>query len=216
MSKEGKRKNSYQWCAGWPIIGRLWEVPSDAIVEARREVISATFYAGMPFWFLPTIGSLIFLQRPKIWEGLANGELFIYSAALIGPLAYIITKRHGRFKIPEEIDGDLEDRGLSYLFPYGQAITYFSSFLCIMSGLIFVIQRFRSLDQLKNVQIINETGLIWLSAFVAALSTFLLFCVTAYRNMLESLDRKHSDIISSSLKKVEDTTLNEWLGRKDD
>ena len=200
--------------SGWPIIGRLWEVPPEALKEARAEVVSATFYSTMPFWFLPVIGSVIFLNRPSLWSGVNGGELLVYAAALVGPLAYIITKRHGRFKVPDDIEEGNSESELSYPFPYGRASFYLASLLCIMSGLVFTIQRLKSLEQFKGIPLINEAGLVWLSLVIAVFSTILLFCVTAYRNMLESLERKHSDRISLALRGDEDRTYDQWLDRK--
>ncbi len=200
--------------SGWPLVGRLWEVPSDALKEARGEVVSATIYATMPFWFLPLIGVFVFLQRPSVWSGLVNGELFVYAATLVGPLAYIITKRHGRFRVPRDLEEGEEEGLLSYPFPYGRPSFYAATIICVLSGLVFTLQRLRSLDQFKNVDFINEDGLVWLSILVGALATLLLFCVTAYRNMLDSLEREHSDKISDALKNDEDTAYDQWMERK--
>jgi hypothetical protein len=198
---------------GWPLVGRLAEVPKDSLREARDEIASATFFGTMPFWFLPIVGWFIFLQHPSVWTSIKNGELFIYAASLVGPLAYIITKRHGRFKVPKRDDGD-EETPLSYPFPYGRSSSYLACIICVLSGAIFSIQRMRDTEVFSKVAFINEGGLVWLSVIVFLLSSLLLFCVIAYRNMLESLDRKHSDIITNSLPTQEQTLFEEWLERK--
>lgn len=197
--------------AGWPLVGRLWEVPPSAMKEARKEVLSATFYSTMPFWF-PIVGLLIFTGRPRIWATIVDGGLFIYAAAILGPLGYIVTKRHGRFKVPTEIDENEERSSLSYRFPAMQETFYFASIVCILSGVALTARRF--IDPGASQQIINETGVAILSIIVALLATFLLFCVTAYRNMMEAIERQHSELISSSLKTDTEHAFDEWLDRK--
>jgi uncharacterized membrane protein YhaH (DUF805 family) len=197
--------------SGWPLVGRLWEVPPDAMKEARKEVLSATFYSTMPFWF-PVVGVLIFTGKPAIWDTIVEGGLFIYAAAILGPLGYIVTKRHGRFKIPSEIDENEERSSLSYRFPAMQETFYFASIVCILSGVALTARRF--IDPESPQQIINESGVAVLSIIVAIGATFLLFCVTAYRNMMEVIERQHSELISSSLKDATDHAFDEWLDRK--
>lgn len=209
--------NLFSRVAGWPIIGQLCDVPTEALREARKEVVSATIYATMPFWFLPLVGSIVFLKAPNFWTGVENGELFVYGSTLVGPLAYIITKRHGRFKVPSELeDNEERETPLSYPFPYGQTSFYLATLLCIMSGFVFTVQRLKSLSEFKNIDFINETGLVWPSVFVALISTILLFCVTAYRNMLEELDKSHSDKISKALPRQEAATFERWMEVKRD
>ncbi|MFL6731530.1 MAG: hypothetical protein ACJ8EP_04230, partial [Sphingomicrobium sp.] len=82
-----------------PLLGRLKEVPADALKEARDEVLTTTLFAAMPFWF-PLIAYLVMTEAPAALEPLHKGELLIYSASLVGPLTYIITKRYGRFVAP--------------------------------------------------------------------------------------------------------------------
>lgn len=200
--------------SGWPIVGRLSEVPHDSLVEAKDEIVSALIFSTMPFWFLPIVGGIIFLEPPQFLSALAGGELFIYSATLVGPLAYVIHKRYGRFKAPKE-DPDEPDTPLTFPFPYGKTFSYLVIIICILSGFIFSIQRVRSIPALRNIHIINEDGLLWLSIFVFFVAHLVLFCVTAYRNMLEGLAGKHSERISRALQVQETEAYDEWIGRKE-
>jgi hypothetical protein len=197
--------------SGWPLVGRLWEVPPEALKEARKEVLSSTFYSTMPFWF-PVVGMLVFTGAPGIWDLMVDGGLLIYAAAILGPLGYIVTKRHGHFKVPSEIDDNEENASLSYRFPAMQETFYFASVVCILSGVVLTARRFAPPGSPQNL--INDAGVAALSVVVALAATFLLFCVTAYRNMIEAIERRHSDLISSSLKDATDTAFSEWLDRK--
>ncbi len=196
-----------------PIFRRLHEVPKEALVEARTEIVYATFFSTMPFWFLPIIGGIIFLERPSFWAGIVGGELFIYAATLAGPLFYIITKRHGRFKVPSG-DDDTEDTPLTYAFPEGMLLTVATVIICILSGVIFTLQKLKDIKALENIEIINESGLVYLSIFVFLFSTAILFCVLAYRNMLEALSEEHTEKINQSLSDAEDRTMADWIERK--
>jgi hypothetical protein len=146
---------------GWPIIGRLWEVPPDALKDAREEIFSAIFWSTMPFWILPILGTVIFSQPLNFVDPISNGELFVYSATLLGPLAYVIHKRYGRFRAPTDGESG-EGEPLSYTFPYGKTFSYVVAISCILSGVVFSIQRMKDIEALKNVKFVNEVGLFWL------------------------------------------------------
>ena len=47
-----------------PVIGRLREVPRDALKEARDEVLTTTLFAAMPFWF-PLIAAVVMTEAPS-------------------------------------------------------------------------------------------------------------------------------------------------------
>lgn len=198
---------------GWPIVGRLWEVPPDALHDARDEIVSAIFWSTMPFWILPILGIVIFAQPADFLGPISNGELFVYSATLLGPLAYVIHKRYGRFRAPRESEDD-EGEPLSYTFPYGRTFSYVVAMSCILSGVVFSIQRMKDIDALKHIKFVNDDGLFWLSVASFFVANLVLFCVLAYRNMLKGLEQKHSENISGALKRDEDRAIAEWSERK--
>ncbi|MGP1283365.1 MAG: hypothetical protein ACTS1X_10350 [Parasphingopyxis sp.] len=213
MSARDQKNGWLRRLDGWPFVGKLWKVPPEALREARKEVFYSTLFSTMPFWF-PVVGLLIFTGRSNFWDTISSGGLFIYAAAILGPLGYIVTKRHGRYRLPADIDDDDDKAALSYRFPAMQETFYFASFICILSGVTLTIQRFAGGGPTDSL--VNETGVAVLSVVVALLATFLLFCVTAYRNMMEVIEREHSDTISSSLKLEADNAFDEWLDRKGD
>lgn len=200
--------------AGWPIVGRLWEVPKSALREAAREVGLATAYGTMPFWFLPLISPFFLSGTLSTWRAFSNGELFIYSAALVGPVVYMTTKRHGRFRVPREVDDRENESQLTYIFPLGTSAINFAIVICVLSGFVFALQRIGGKLSAKVGLVPNETGIVWLSVGIAVLGTMLLFSVTSYRNMLENLDREHGDTISRSLANEEDETFDAWQESK--
>lgn len=194
---------------GWPIVGRLSEVPPEALREARDEFVSALGWSTLPFWLAPLIGAALFLQPIDALRALRNGEFFIYSATILGPLSYLIHKRYGRYKARVREDDD-DGEPLSFPFPYGRSLAYMISITCILSGVIFSIQQIEYLEAFKNVRFINRSGLIWLSVLVFVMANIVVFCVLAYRNMLDRLSQNRSIEISGALKRDEDTMIEEW------
>lgn len=164
----------------------------------------------MPFWFLPIVGGFIFNQKTELLEALRSGELFVYAATLLGPLAYVIHKQYGRFRAPSEEDGD-EGQPLSYIFPYGRSFSWSVAICCILSGFVFSLERLEELPQLGGLKLVNESGVLFFSFVIFLFANITLFCVLAYRNMLESLAQRDSDRISRSLPDEESETLQEWL-----
>lgn len=198
---------------GWPVVGRLSEVPPEAIREARDEFLSALGWSTLPFWLAPLIGAVLFLQPIDALRAIKNGELFIYSATILGPLSYLIHKRYGRYKAKPNDAGE-DGEPLSFPFPYGRSLSFVISITCILSGVIFSIQQIEHLPVLKDVKFINHAGIIWLSFAVFLLANVVLFCVFAYRNMLDRLSQNRSDEISGALKRDEDEMIAEWERRR--
>ena len=193
---------------------RLKEVPSDALKEARDEVLTTTLFAAMPFWF-PLIAYPVMTQAPGALEPLRKGELLIYSASLVGPLTYIITKRSGRFVAPSD-DPDEPPTPLSFPFPYGRSSVALAMIICVISGVVITLQKLELLPKTKGIALINEPGLAITSAFVFVLATTLIFCVAAYRNLIEGLAQKHSEKISRAQPEEEDRMYREWQARQEE
>src|SRR5687768_7451751 len=67
--------------------------------QAWVELCITTFFSTMPLWIMPVLGPIIFQTDISFVEHLLStirgGELFVYCAALLGPLIYIITRRYG-------------------------------------------------------------------------------------------------------------------------
>jgi hypothetical protein len=195
------------------VLKRLQEVPDDALREARAEIVTTTIFAAMPFWF-PIVGYIILVQPPALLDSVRNGELLIYAATLVGPLAYIITKRYGRYVAPKAEPGEPETP-LSYPFPEGRTSVTFAMVICIISGVVITLQKIQTLPELKNIQLINTTGLAISSVILLVVATILLFCVSAYRNFIEMLAQDHSDKINRSQQHQEDAMAAEWRARKE-
>jgi hypothetical protein len=174
------------------------------LMNALYEVSSATFFATMPLWFLPTIGRFFFAGPTSLSDALKTGELFIYSAALSGPLVYIITKRYGEFSPWKKPGGP--SFPLTISFPYGGLFVTFSAVMCIVSGFAFAILQNPVFETEADLARFNPSGIISLSTWCFWLSTAVLYCVTAYKNMLEQAGRAAAG--------EEDKFVDAWLEQK--
>src|SRR5437879_5520328 len=67
--------------------------------EAWAELCITTIFTTMPLWIMPLVGPIIFKTDTSFFghveKSIDEGELFIYSAALLGPLIFIITRKYG-------------------------------------------------------------------------------------------------------------------------
>lgn len=208
-------RNGFMWriISHIPVLKRLHEVPNEALKEARAEIFNTTIFAAMPFWF-PVVGYIILTQPPAVLDSLRNGELLIYAATLVGPLAYIVTKRYGKYVAPND-DPTQPDLPLSYPFPEGRVSVTVAMVICIISGIVITLQKIQTLPVLDDIKLINSTGLAISSILLLIISTLLLFCVSAYRNFMELLSQEHSTQISRSQQHDQDALESAWRARKE-
>ena len=126
-----------QWIRWLPVVGRLVDCSYENLRLAFYEVFATILFATTPIWLLPTVTPL-FLNVPlSLQQTISTGELFIYSAALAGPLAYIITKRYGSLEFPTEG----RSISLTISFPYGGAFVIFCIVMCMISCVAFTVLR---------------------------------------------------------------------------
>lgn len=207
-------RSSYFWRAVGvlPLVGRLKEVPAEALREAWAEIWTTTVFAAMPFWF-PLVGLIILTNPPDLLEGIRNGELLIYAATLVGPLAYIITKRYGKF-VAKGMEAGEPDVPLTYPFPNGRLAVTIAMVICIISGIVITLQKLQASEALKGIKLINGAGLAISSIILFIVSTILLFCVSAYRNFMELLSQDHSHRISRAQQEDEKALADQWRARQ--
>lgn len=195
-----------------PIVGRLGEVPSDALKEAKQEFYWTLFFSTMPFWLSPILGAILFQDRSHFLSSFESGQLAIYAATLVGPLAYIVFKKYGRHKAPK-VNGSDEERPLSYPFPYGRLTFALTAIICLIAGVIFLAQNLQKIPALSNLQVVSSIGLIGLSVLIFIIANILLFCVIAYRNMLDAFGDEESETISRALPESDAEAFSKWKKR---
>lgn len=170
-----------------PIYGQLLNSPAASIWAALKDLLVTTLFSLLPLWFYPTIVKLSF--GSPFWitvnSFISGGEFFIFSAALVGPLIYSITKKYGEEKRSE--DNQSEDafpKIPSIQFPYGVWFVSISVLVCCFAAIFFGILRANNIAILpiqpdEHTLLMTSGGL-----YLFTLSCF--FCVSVYRLNLEN------------------------------
>ena len=127
-----------------PIYGRLFNSSKRAITSAAKELFVATIFSLFPMWFYPLILRVI-SDRP-FWETLksfaAGGELYLYSAALLGPWLYAIHKTYGGSEAEDSSNESASDtldfpRIRSIQFPYGTSFAVTAVVMACTTAFLF-------------------------------------------------------------------------------
>ena len=185
-----------------PFVGQLPDCSWNDLKDAFVEVLIATAFSTMPIWFLPVLGQAIFTVPISSNDAVRTGEYFLFSAALVGPLIYIITKTYG------ERDDAPKTPFMRYKihFPFGSWFVFVSVGICLLSSVAFTILRNPLFKQTELAKIINYNGVITASWVTFIVATVIFFCATAYRNSLEH--------ITDRLPNQERDFVNQWENSK--
>jgi uncharacterized membrane protein len=155
--------------------------------DATAEMLITTFFSTMPLWIMPLIGPLIFDTRLSFYDHLLStirgGELFVYCAALVGPLIFIITKRYG------ETSRENNRFSFTIAFPHGVLFVLTSALICIFAGFAFGLMKNPLFGTAESSIKFNLTGIFWTSIVVYFISLYCVFAASAYRNALAGFVR---------------------------
>lgn len=192
-----------------PIYGQLFNSTKDSLAAAARELFLATLFSLFPIWFYPLmlwIGGVPFLETVKSF--VVQGELYLISAALLGPFVYATTKTYGQ----NDGDGrsnesDSETQGFpriwSLQFPYGPWFSVTSILVCCAAAILFGILR-AGKHAVAGAEPYEEATLVT-SAVLYVFTLSCMFCVLVYRLNLENIPGRFSV--------DERKLLNQWLTR---
>lgn len=178
-----------------PIYGQLVVAHPDSWRGAAEELAVATVFSLLPIWLYPIL--MVFVDQP-FWETvrscLVRGELYLYSAALLGPLIYSVSKeyRGADDDVPEasEPEGGFP-RVPSLRFPYRKLFSAIAMVVCaIAAGIIAFIRA--SADGLF-APVLNETATLCGSVGLYTFTLSCMFCVLVYRLDLEKIPTHFSD-----------------------
>lgn len=177
-----------------PIYGLLVNSSKDALVAATKELSIATAFSLFPIWFYPVI--LYLVGDLPFWETLKSfvvrGELYLYSAALLGPLVYATTKTYGSDGEDNSDESDSGRRSFprvwSIQFPYGPWFFLISIFVSCVVAFLFGMLRTSTPDltALEENTLVTSTLL-----YCGTLSC--MFCVLVYRLNLESVPERFGE-----------------------
>lgn len=173
-----------------PIYGQLLNSSKGSLTAALNDLFITTLFSLLPLWFYPIIAKFGF--GTPFWSTVKSfvngGELFIYSAALVGPLIYAITKKYS-----EDMEEDEQDstsavgvfpKIRSIQFPYGVWFVLISILVCCFAAIFFGIMRANSSASLPVQP--DEDALFVVSGFLYLFTLSCFFCVSVYRLNLEN------------------------------
>ena len=175
--------------------GELISARPDSRKGAAKELGAATVFSLLPIWLYPIL--LLFVDQPfleTLRACLVRGELYLYSAALLGPLIYSVSKHYdanvdGAFDEPES-----ERRFptvLSFRFPYEGLFSVVAMVVCVIAASVFALIR-ASADDLFMPNL-NQQMTLWVSVGLYAFTLSCVFCVLVYRLDLETISLRFSD-----------------------
>ena len=177
-----------------PIYGQLVNSSKESFGVACKDLFITTLFSLLPLWLYPTIIKIGFGQ--PFWDTfrafIANGEFFIYSSALVGPLIYAITKTYGE-ESADEKGASPSRRNVfpkirSIQFPYGVWFVLISIVVCCFAAIFFGIMRAKTAIILPVPP--DENTLVFVSGVLYIFTLSCVFCVSVYRVNLESAARE--------------------------
>jgi uncharacterized membrane protein len=163
----------------YPLIKDFKNCSRDDFVEAAKELFVLIVFAGMPVWL-----GLIFSVLSKadkattifFLEFLASGESLLISAALVGPLIYVITRKYG--DLPE---------AFTIRFPQGWLFVVLIAIICVIAAATFGFDRvFRqaATDHGRS-SVFDESSIRMFSLCTLFISVAIVYLVSVLRNYLD-------------------------------
>ena len=173
-----------------PIYGQLINSSKESFGVASRELILTTVFSLLPIWLYPIVVRVGFGQ--PFWSTLisfiTSGEFFIYSAALLGPLIYATTRTYGEESVNPNGEEQHNKRGFPRIkaiqFPYGLGFVLIPILVCCFAAIFFGIMRADAAGMLPVP--LDQKMLVVVSCILYMFTLSCVFCVTVYRENLES------------------------------
>lgn len=158
-----------------PLIGKLLDVGIPNLWNSTIEVGSNLFWSTMPIW----LGTLVLLFSSKVHQGMPvlsilvetihNGELFMYSTAVLAPIVYMA----------------LNEKKSSQSFPYKLSHMTLVMVITVICAVLFGLGRAN--------QIIDNDLSFKFSIWLYGISVMLLFIATTYNNSRLDPRKMHRD-----------------------
>ncbi|MBI3699469.1 MAG: hypothetical protein HY242_03365 [Afipia sp.] len=146
--------------------------------EASKEVAITVGTATLPIWFFPLMGLILFNPRTSgdlLEHSVANGELFLFSTSLVGPLIYIL------FRVYDPKERPFNAKKTSLVFPNSLLFAVIIFLICITSAAVFGLQK---INPDFSASKISKPGYIILSGIIFVVSVLSLLVATKSRNEL--------------------------------
>jgi hypothetical protein len=180
----------------YPLIKDFRNCTRDDFVEAAKELFVLVVFAGMPVWLGIIFSALSKEKSVNVFflEFLSSGESLLISAALVGPLIYIITRKYG----------DLP-AAFTIRFPQGWLFVVLIAIICVITAALFGFDRvFRQTSiEHGHSSVFDESSMRAFSFGVLSVSVLIVYLVSVLRNYL---DRGAPAIMRSDTQSF----LDEW------
>ncbi|MBB3706156.1 hypothetical protein [Aminobacter aminovorans] len=191
-----------------PLVGRLSESKRSSVLSASKELVLSTLFSTIPIWFFPIIYTYFFSNTPPLLTNMKayvdQGDLYIYSSAMIGPLIFAITSNYAEWGAKNDSPSVSRLGRLSFVFPYGVWFLSIAVLISMVAVICFGLMRFESSGFIDAK--LNKDSLLTFSIFMYAVSLVCLFLVSVYRNDL-------SDTSASDARASTADFLKDWSKR---
>jgi uncharacterized membrane protein len=163
----------------YPLFKDFRNCTRDDFVEAAKELLVLSIFAGLPVWLGLVISAL---SKGKgttehfLLEFLASGEALLISAALVGPLIYIITRKYG--DLPE---------AFTIRFPQGWLFVILIAVICVITAATFGFDRVlrQSAADHGRTSVFEESAIRIFSCSILFVSLLIVYLVSVLRNYLD-------------------------------
>lgn len=170
-----------------PLFGQLFEVSGKSFRSALSEIFISTIFSTLPIWFFPLLASIFIANSPSLMRNILTsvdqGDLFIYSSALVGPLIFAITKNYAEWGSENPSANASQLGKLTFEFPYGTWFFLIAIAICMIAAVCFGLMRFSSMG-LITAQF-QMDNFLWVSGGMYLFALLCLFTVSIYRNELQ-------------------------------
>ena len=192
-----------------PIYGQLVEVRGRSFRDGFKELLVATIFSLLPLWLYPLLLATLSDQPfgDAVHSSIVRGELYLYSAALVGPLIYSVNKSYG---LGVDTTSEQTDSGhnrlsniMSLRFPYTGLFSVISVLVCTLAAAFYAWMR---ADEQGIMSLpLNESRTLGLSLYLYIFTLSCMFCVLVYRLDLED--------VATRLRDDPDDLLDQWRKR---
>ena len=204
------------WVRRVPIYGELASARRENLIAALAELSATVLFSTLPIWLFPAIFSLFITDAPTFGDLLSyavmQGDFYLYAAACVGPLIYIIFKKYAEIRPIDAPDERASDYTfgtrigrLTFEFPYGVIFVTISVLLCTISALLYT---FITMSKFPQSPFATNASALMVAAIVLYIfSLSCLYAASVYRLELESVGKKLPD--------QEREFLEKWGARND-
>jgi hypothetical protein len=153
--------------------------------RALLELVIVTAFSALPIYFFPAIYTLAFGSQTflgNVWEAISQGDLYINSSAMIGPIIVAIMDKYGSWDRHDVSPTATHIGSITIRFPFATAILLYTFAVAIISVLCFGIIRFEALKAISGE--IKRESIIAFSIYIYASAIIFTLFVLAVRNRL--------------------------------